>query len=253
VSVTFDGVQNDGTGNENDLLTGGIENIIGSGGDDLLVANDAANQISGLDGDDIIHDRGGADGVSGGAGADHVVAGLGQDLYGGGTGGSVADPAVDTIDYSARTARVEIQADANLFALEADDGEAGENDTAFPDFERIVGTAHNDLLEGANSSKSGGGPQNFIEGGGGNDSLLGNDGVDVLDGGTGNDSMDGGAGSDTADYAKRIAAVTVDLDGVAGDGEAGENDNALVESVRGGDGDDRITGNDQDNARVRKG
>ena len=244
VRVSFDGVQNDGTGNENDNIAA-FENIAGGPGDDLLIGDENPNSISGFSGDDVIHDRGGTDLVSGGAGADHLVAGLGADLYAAGTS---SDPAVDTLDYSARTQRVEVHADTNLFVLEDDDGEAGENDTVFPEIERIVGTPHADLLEGANSPEHGGGPENFLEGRGGNDTLVGNDGRDVLDGGDGADSLDGGAGRDAADYSDRADALTVDLDGNADDGEPGENDNALVEDVLGGEADDQLTGDGGANA-----
>ena len=53
-----------------------------------------------------------------------------------------------------------------------------------------------------------------------NSSLNGGSGNDVLDGGLGSDLLLGGAGTDTADYSSRTAAVSVDPDGAADDGEA---------------------------------
>ena len=61
----------------------------------------------------------------------------------------------------------------------------------------------------------------------------------------GGDVLRGGAGSDMADYGARSAPLQIDLDGVADDGEPGENDNVEgdLEQVTGGSGDDRLVGN----------
>ena len=97
-------------------------------------------------------------------------------------------------------------------------------------------------------------------GGAGNDTLVGSDhpttlsgdaGNDILRSGRGKDVVSGGAGTDTADYSARTEALIITLDGRANDGsKAGtgivaENDNLAndIEIVKGGAGDDRITGN----------
>jgi Ca2+-binding RTX toxin-like protein len=89
-----------------------------------------------------------------------------------------------------------------------------------------------------------------LVGGNGNDKLAGGPADDVLRGEAGADTLTGGGGRDTADYSDRTAPLNVSLDGAAGDGEAGENDNvgADVEAVNGGSGDDTLTGGDADNA-----
>jgi Ca2+-binding RTX toxin-like protein len=95
-----------------------------------------------------------------------------------------------------------------------------------------------------------------VFGGDGNDTLRGGDGDDTLNGGAGADVFttgsatdgadvfNGGAGADTVDYSTRTADLTVDLDGMADDGEAMETDNvaADVETVKGGSGNDTLTG-----------
>jgi Ca2+-binding RTX toxin-like protein len=88
-----------------------------------------------------------------------------------------------------------------------------------------------------------------LVGGNGNDKLTGGPADDVLRGEAGADTLTGGGGRDTADYSDRTAPLTVSLDGAAGDGEAGENDNvaADVENVGGGSADDVLTGSDADN------
>ena len=53
-----------------------------------------------------------------------------------------------------------------------------------------------------------------------------------------------GADTDTVTYSTRTAPVTANLDGVANDGEAGENDriDTDVENLTGGSANDRLTG-----------
>ncbi len=129
--------------------------------------------------------------------------------------------------------------------LHADDG---------PDV--ITGGDGNDEIHGGGGADriSGGAGNDLLDGGGGdttgrydsiaNDASLGiyND---TLDGGPGADTLEGGGGGyDQADYSMRTAPITVTLDGVADDGEAGEGDNVEpdVEDVRGGSADDVLIG-----------
>ena len=74
-----------------------------------------------------------------------------------------------------------------------------------------------------------------------NDTLIGGPGGDTWIAGRGADMFAGGDGDDTVDYSGRTGAVTITLDGAAGDGEAGEGDNvgADVEGASGGSGNDR--------------
>jgi len=84
-----------------------------------------------------------------------------------------------------------------------------------------------------------------IDGGNGNDTLLGFYGDDVLIGGAGSDILRGEDGMDTVDYRARTAPVTVTIgNGVADDGEAGEQDDVRpdVERVLGGKGKDVLIG-----------
>jgi hypothetical protein len=103
-----------------------------------------------------------------------------------------------------------------------------------------------------------------LDGGGGTDELRGGDGNDVLldgdrDGGAPGeapdaDILDGGDGGDWVSYQQRTEPVTVDLSDPGPDGAAGESDLLLnVESVRGGRGDDRLTGDDSPNSFADEG
>ena len=94
--------------------------------------------------------------------------------------------------------------------------------------------------------------QIFQQGEAGNDTLRGPSAASAneMDGGPGADDIVGGGGTrDAADYAGRVAAVSVTFDDVANDGESGENDNvrSSVEGAATGDGDDTIVGSPADN------
>jgi Ca2+-binding RTX toxin-like protein len=98
-----------------------------------------------------------------------------------------------------------------------------------------------------------------IRGRGGDDTLVGNDGNNILRGRGGNDTLNGGGQSstfgDVADYAGSGGPVQVTLtDGVGGGptggfstGAAGNDTLIDIESIRGSDFDDTITGNSSSN------
>jgi hypothetical protein len=90
-----------------------------------------------------------------------------------------------------------------------------------------------------------------LNGGGGTDELRGNGNDDVLSDGDGEaggtpdgDLLDGGPGDkDWVSYETRELPVIVDLADSARDGGRGEGDTLIgIENVRGGSGDDRLTG-----------
>jgi Ca2+-binding RTX toxin-like protein len=223
VQVTIDGVANDGK--DIDLVTAGIqpegdnvgtttENVEGSGQadfltgsttDNILQGGGGADTLDGLAGNDTLQGEGGADDYQGGAGTADIVS------Y-----GAVASPVTTTIN--------------NL----ADDG------TNCPG----VGCEGDNIRVGVEIVVGGSGPDN-LTGGSGNETLKGAGGNDFLNGDLGDDTLSGGAGTDTVSYAGRVAAVTITLDGLPGDGSAGENDNvnADIENALGGSGADSITGN----------
>ena len=113
-----------------------------------------------------------------------------------------------------------------------------------------VGVVAGDLddsvtINGSTASWLDGGSGNDrLVGGPGNDWLWGSAGDDYLDSRLGADLMNGGDGKDVADFSSRTGALTITLDGNAGDGEAGENDNVgnTIEEVLSGSGNDTITG-----------
>lgn len=118
----------------------------------------------------------------------------------------------------------ELSGSLNADRLYGDDGD-----------DRIVGAGGNDTLEGGAGSDG-------FEDGPGDDSVSGGPGDDRFVAGAGRDTYAGGDGNDRVDYSSRGAPVTITLDVVADDGEAGEGDyaGAEVEEALGGAGADRI-------------
>jgi Ca2+-binding RTX toxin-like protein len=80
------------SGAGNDKISG-VENVIGSAGDDVLTGDSLANQLAGGDGNDLIKGGRGGDFLSGGLGDDTFVWGSGKDM----TGETGTDKFVDTI------------------------------------------------------------------------------------------------------------------------------------------------------------
>jgi Ca2+-binding RTX toxin-like protein len=141
-----------------------------------------------------------------------------------------------------------------------------------PGIPRILadGGLGDDVLTGGagNESLTGGPGIDHLNGGGGNDRLdfegldpaqAPTTGSDVLNGGDGDDQLGGGpagaaqdgdtfiggAGTDTADFSSRTAPLSVTLDDVPNDGQAGEGDDvrADVEDLIGGSDGDTLVGN----------
>jgi Ca2+-binding RTX toxin-like protein len=163
------------------------------------------------------------------------------------------------------------------------DPRSDQSDSIEGDVENVVGTAQDDVLRGdgdanvlqgsdGNDYIDGGGGGDSVEGGNGNDAAVGGDGNDLLLGGEGGDQLDGegdhddvrgegggdvvaggsgadglsgGADYDVLDYSDASRSVHVTLDGRNDDGP-GEGDNAVpdFEEVRGGIGDDNLSGSD---------
>ena len=226
---------------------------LGAGNDQVSLQKKNGSQalripavISGGAGNDFM--RGGAanDTLSGGAGDDTLDGGAGADSFVGGAGN-------DTVDYSSRTNAVTISLDNT-----ANDGELNENDNITDSIETVIGGSGNDSFTGnalANTFEGGPGNDSFVDAGAGNDTLLGGPGDDIFYEDPGSDLIVGGDGSDTMYYISTVSKdpVYVNLDGLANDGYAGENDNVQVENVVGGDGNDTLIGDDNDNRSGRPG
>lgn len=95
ISLSLDGVANDGESGEYDNIRQSVElvgdpNFYGEDGqfigDDVLIGSNGPNTIGGMDGDDTVTGLGGQDFLKGGDGVDVVSGGVGPDVIHGGAG-----------------------------------------------------------------------------------------------------------------------------------------------------------------------
>lgn len=266
LSITLDGVANDGAAGEGDNVFTSTETVRSGSGDDTITGSSAANTLDGGPGSDTLAGAGGNDNVAGGEGNDT----LDEGASGNGADGLAGNGGIDTIDYSDRTNVLVI----TLYQEPAaNDGEPLEHDEVYGSVENALGGLHNDRIfgNGARNVLIGGPGGGELHGGGNDDKLVAGDGIDQLWGDAGNDNMAGGggmdvfheetapngsdgiageAGNDHVSYAGRTANLTVAVDGIADDGEAGEHDNVFLstERVTGGTGNDTLVGNSGPNS-----
>lgn len=156
---------------ENLIIKGAQVSVgLGHAGANILVANDAGNQLYGEAGVDLLYGGKGADVLNGGAGADLMKGGLSNDKY------AVNDVNDKVVEYSNQG--VDTVESSITYKL----GSYVENLT-------LVSTGN---INGTGTDWS-----NVIKGNDGNNVLSGLGGNDVISGGKGYDTMIGGAGNDT--------------------------------------------------------
>lgn len=179
VTVTLDGVADDGAAGENDLVGADIDYVWGGQGDDRLIGNARANTISAGSGNDHVEALGGDDIVMGGRGDDHLDGGEGDDGVHGGYGADAVlggagndhltpgdyqtgkpDSSVDVYDGGAGTDALAYDASPLAVTVSLDgvanDGTPGETDNVL-EVENLDGSAYGDTLtgdDGANQLKA---------------------------------------------------------------------------------------------------
>ena len=221
--ATFNGIATD------TLLN--IENLVGSGFDDILTGDSLTNLLFGYLGNDTLDGAGGNDTLIGGDGVDVLNGGTGIDTasftYTG------ADPElVEFYDaYSTQAPIALTLAGASAASYTQNGILAG----TLRNIENVAGGLGDDTVTGdglANrlagdagaDTLNGDGADDILLGDAGDDTLAGAAGNDTLFGGTGADRMDGGAGLDTADFTQEAvsqnpllfgpsAGISVTLDG----------------------------------------
>ena len=232
------------SGIENVIGTQGDDTIIGDGGSNVLTGGGGADVINGGAGDDVINGGGGNDTTNGGAGDDRFVYGLDFSLDSNVDGGADSD----TIDFSAWN--------VDGFELSITDGYSFDGSVvlmAWVNMENIDGSQGVDLLTGD-------GGVNILNGNDGDDDLFGGAGNDILNGGAGNDDLTGGEGADVLNggagrdrlfYNFASTGVTVNLFNAAlNTGEAAGDTYSSIESLNGSNFDDSLTSGNDNNDLV---
>lgn len=239
LTISLDGVADDGEAGEGDNVHSDVENIIGGSGPDVLTGSDAANVLDGGAANDTLYGRGADDRLDGGDGNDSLNGEGGVDVLTGDDGNDALNggDGNDTLSGGGETDML--------------DGAAGDD--------TLLGGAGGDILDGGDGNDKVDGAEPGLVGADGNDTLDGGAGADILHGGPGDDDLDGGLGpdviygddgrADTLRYRGRTKPVTVTLDDRPNDGERLEGDNVKgdVEIVIGGSLDDTLKGDGSDN------
>ena len=226
-------------------LVDGVENVIGTQGDDHITGNAGDNVIEGGEGGDVLNGGDPAAGVAGTMG--------------------------DTLSYAGSDDWVRVTLNAAGSAATTSRGHASGDQAT--NFENVRGSAYDDDLTGNGDANRlwGGAGDDTIEGGGGNDTLEGGAGADDLDGGftastvTGQETWN--AEMNTLSYAGSNAGVTINLVTASASGghasgdtivtyeelapipddASNEIDVATFSNVTGSMHDDHLTGNHHDN------
>ena len=169
VSITLDGVANDGETGENDNFGTDIEIITGGLGNDTINGNSSANTITGGAGNDCLVGNGGDDYLEGDAveillgvaGIDTLDGGDDNDSLDGGAGTDsiVGGNGTNTASYATRSEALILTLDDT-----ANDGTAGENDN-LEDIENLTGGSGQDSIVGDEND-------NALNGGAGNDTIV---------------------------------------------------------------------------------
>ena len=170
------------TGRGNDL-------ILGSSGDDELIASSGDDSINGDEGDDTIVGGFGDDILNGQSGNDVITFGAGANIVNGGGGDDLLE-----LDFSALTADVTLLYNQFEGPTVTDRGILEGTEIDEIQQANVRTGAGNDFIDVAATTTGG-----ILSSGDGFDSLIGGSGDDELQGGADNDVYFGSIGSDTID------------------------------------------------------
>ena len=240
----------------------GFENLWGSGSNDVITVNSAANQnynlyLFGYTGNDTIIDNSGGVFASYSVVSSSLTSGISVNLATGvatdGFGGTDSLVGVTAINATSFNDTIIGGAGNDRFrALQGNDLMNGGNGSDAVDYNYTNQPVSVDLVSGrANDGSNGTDTLISIEqvrGGSGNDTIIGDGWDNVIRGNAGNDSLVGGAGTgDVVDYSFPGTAASVNLAvGVANDGANGTDTIIGFERVWGSAGADTVIGSNGD-------
>jgi Ca2+-binding RTX toxin-like protein len=192
VTVSVNGLADDGAAGEGDNVLGPLGSIQGGSGDDTLVAGPDSTGLTGGAGNDTLVGSPEGESLLGQEGDDDITAGDGTDHLEGGPGADrlSGGPGRDEASYADHVEGVRVSIGDG-----PNDGVNGEGDDVLEDVEDLTGGRGWDLLYGDDDGNRliAYGGQDVLNGGAGPDRLIGWDDGDRLDAGSGRDSVEVGA------------------------------------------------------------
>ncbi len=204
-------------------LNGNIIKLAANGYAYDISGNASNDTLSAGNGDDVLRGLAGEDTLRGGRGIDTLVGGEGSDSLDGGEGEDVAN-------YADSDQAVTVYLGANDQSKNAGGHAQGDR---LENIENLTGSQFNDTLVGDAKANT----------------LRGGSGDDVLEGGSGEvaDVLDGGNGFDTASYASSTGVTASLLIPANNTGDAKGDTYFSIEGLRGGTGNDTLTGDNNSN------
>lgn len=200
VTVSVNGVADDGAPGEGDNVLGAIGTIQGGAGDDVLDTGETVTALLGEGGNDTLVGGPRADYVVGGDGDDTIATGDGDDRILGGAGADVLGGGLGRDEVSYASANVPLRLS---IGDGPDDGAAGEGDAILADVEDLIGGPGTDVIIGDDDA-------NRLVSNGGADVLAGRGGADRLEGYNQGAELDAGPGVDTVLSGERDRPLLVD-------------------------------------------
>ena len=210
--------------------------IVGTQGNDVIVAGPR---------DDRIEGRGGNDTICGAGGSDVITPGLGDDDIDGGThqaGGDFVSYFVAPEGANGKGVTVDLEGLGGFNAT-------GEGDDTLVNVENVAGSPFADTIRGNSTDNLllGAGGDDVIFGRDGTDDMQGEGGDDVLSPGNGTDKVNGNDGSDTVSFRGALDSVVVNLAQRTATGGWGAETLDSIENVAGSNYPDSISGDHEIN------
>ena len=222
-----------------------LENIVGSGFDDVLLGNAADNLLDGGAGNDLLFGRAGADTLIGGDGDDFLRGSDGNDILNGGNG-------FDRVSNFVVAPTIGVRIDLNIQGIAQNTNYGMDTLIAI---EHASGTILSDTLIGNGGDNwLWSGSDGTGTSGTGDDTISGGGGNDLVEVGFGNHILDGGTGTDTLSFLGGLVDITTTgvnfslaLQGAPQVTGQGSMNVTGFENASGSIYNDQLTGNSGDN------
>ena len=196
-----------------------VDHVIGSAGDDVMIASRDAWDLNGGAGNDLLQGFGENALLAGGDGDDEIVLGVGTAITnvdgGAGFDGMSCERETSAVIVNLAAGTVSLMQAGGLVQIGSVSNIEWVYDSSYDD--TLIGSANGDYLDcgSGNDILNGDGGRDALSGGSGNDTLNGDAGDDQIDAGVGNDVINGGAGFDTIVQSAFAGNDTID----GGDGD----------------------------------